>query len=68
MRLAGKVGAVTGASTGIGQAIAVAFASEGARGVVDYVGSASSADGSLLRDQGRTADADADDRCGACQA
>ena len=44
MRLAGKVAVVTGAATGIGQAIAVAFASEGAKVVVDYVGAANSAD------------------------
>ena len=41
MRLAGKVAVVTGAGTGIGQAIAVAFAQEGASVVVDYVGDAS---------------------------
>jgi glucose 1-dehydrogenase len=41
MKLAGKVAAVTGAATGIGQAIAVAFAQEGASVVVDYVGNES---------------------------
>ena len=41
MRLQGKVAIVTGAGTGIGQAIAVAFAREGAAAVVDYVGDAS---------------------------
>lgn len=39
MRLQGKVGIVTGAATGIGQAIATTFAAEGAAVVVDYVGS-----------------------------
>jgi glucose 1-dehydrogenase len=41
MKLAGKVAAVTGAATGIGQAIAIAFAEEGASVVVDYVGNES---------------------------
>ena len=40
MRLDGKVAVVTGAGTGIGQAIAIAFAKEGAKVVVDYVGKA----------------------------
>lgn len=39
MRLRGKTAIVTGAATGIGQAIAMAFAREGAAVVVDYVGS-----------------------------
>jgi glucose 1-dehydrogenase len=38
VRLQGKVAVVTGAGTGIGQAIAVAFAEAGASVVVDYVG------------------------------
>jgi glucose 1-dehydrogenase len=38
VRLKGKVAIVTGAASGIGQAIAVGFASEGALLVVDYVG------------------------------
>lgn len=41
MRLQGKVAVVTGAATGIGQAIAIAFAKEGASVVIDYVGDAS---------------------------
>ena len=44
MRLQGKVAIVTGAGTGIGQAIAVAFAREGATVMVDYVGEASVAE------------------------
>ncbi len=39
MRLLNKVAIVTGAATGIGQAIAIRFAQEGAPVVVDYVGS-----------------------------
>ena len=42
MRLKGKVAIVTGAATGIGQAIAMAFAREGASVTVDYIGSESS--------------------------
>ena len=42
MRLKGKAAIVTGAATGIGQAIAVAFAREGASVTVDYIGSESS--------------------------
>jgi glucose 1-dehydrogenase len=38
MRLRGKVAIVTGAATGIGQAIAIRFAQEGASVVVDFVG------------------------------
>lgn len=41
MRLQGKTAIVTGAATGIGQAIAIAFAQKGAAVVVDYVGDAS---------------------------
>src|SRR5882724_2016595 len=47
MRLEGKVAVVTGAATGIGQAIAVAYATEGAAVVVDYVGDAGAADESI---------------------
>ena len=49
MRLQGKTAVVTGAATGIGQAIAVAFAQEGANVVVDYVGNASVAEDTLNR-------------------
>jgi glucose 1-dehydrogenase len=38
MRLKNKVAIVTGAATGIGQAIAVRFAQEGAAVVIDYIG------------------------------
>jgi glucose 1-dehydrogenase len=44
MRLQGKVAIVTGAATGIGQAIAVRFAREGASVVVDFVGPSGTAD------------------------
>ena len=47
MRLQGKTAVVTGAGTGIGQAIALAFAKEGATVVVDYVGNASVAEETL---------------------
>ena len=39
MRLEGKVAIVTGAASGIGEAIALAFAGEGAAVIVDYHGS-----------------------------
>jgi 3-oxoacyl-[acyl-carrier protein] reductase len=39
-RLAGKVAIVTGASRGIGRAIAIRYGAEGARVVVNYVGNA----------------------------
>jgi glucose 1-dehydrogenase len=43
-RLAGKVAIVTGAGSGIGQEIAKRLGSEGARVVIDYVGSEGGAD------------------------
>lgn len=43
-RLAGKVAIVTGASSGIGQAIAIRLAAEGAKVVIDYVGRSEGAD------------------------
>jgi glucose 1-dehydrogenase len=49
VRLQDKVAVVTGAGTGIGQAIALAFAQEGAAVVVDYVGDASVAADTLSR-------------------
>lgn len=39
MKLSSKVAVITGASSGIGQAIAIAMGREGAKVVVDYVGS-----------------------------
>ncbi len=47
MRLTGKVAVVTGAGTGIGAAIALQFAKEGAKVVVDYVGKAELAQDTL---------------------
>ncbi len=49
MRLKKRVAIVTGAATGIGQAIAVALASEGAAVVVDYVGKSQLADETLQK-------------------
>src|SRR6185437_15435680 len=49
MRLKDRVAIVTGAATGIGQAIAVALASEGAAVVVDYVGKSQLADATLQK-------------------
>ncbi len=47
MRLQGKVAIVTGAATGIGQAIAVRFAKEGAAVMVDYIGKPDAANQTL---------------------
>lgn len=52
MRLKDKVSIVTGAATGIGQAIATAFAVEGAAIVVDYVGKEGAADQTLQHIKG----------------
>src|SRR5271154_2352546 len=49
MRLQDKVAIVTGAGTGIGQAIALAFAEAGAAVVVDHVGKASVAEDTINR-------------------
>ena len=43
MKLRGKTALITGASSGIGQAIAVRFAQEGANVVINYIGSPDSA-------------------------
>lgn len=47
MKLNNKVAVITGAATGIGQAIAIAFAGAGASVVVDYVGAAATPDDTL---------------------
>jgi glucose 1-dehydrogenase len=47
VKLSNKVAIVTGAATGIGQAIAVAFAREGAAVAIDYVGKPGTADQTL---------------------
>ena len=47
MRLAGKVAIVTGGGTGIGKAISLCFAREGANVIVDYVGEAGPADATV---------------------
>jgi glucose 1-dehydrogenase len=49
VNLQGKVAVVTGAGTGIGQAIALTFAAEGAAVVVDYVGKASVSEDTLTK-------------------
>jgi glucose 1-dehydrogenase len=49
MTLAGKAAIVTGGATGIGQAISIALASEGAAVVVDYVGKLAAADETLAK-------------------
>ena len=49
MKLQDRVAVVTGAATGIGQAIAIAFAQAGASVVVDYVGEATAADETIAK-------------------
>ncbi len=51
MKLKDKVAIVTGAATGIGQGIALAFAREGAKVVVDYFGKPSVSDETIKRIQ-----------------
>jgi len=63
MQLEKKVAIVTGAATGIGQAIATAFAAEGAAVVVDYVGKGNAADETIKKIEsagGRAVAVDAD--------
>ncbi|MGB6745913.1 MAG: glucose 1-dehydrogenase [Terracidiphilus sp.] len=48
-RLEGKVAIVTGAGTGIGQAIAARLGAEGAKVIVDYVGKSDGAEETLRR-------------------
>ncbi len=50
-RLEGRVAVVSGSSSGIGQAIAIKLAEEGARVVVDYVGHTEGAEETLRRVQ-----------------
>ena len=63
MRLDGKVAVVTGAGTGIGQGIALAMANAGASIVVDYVGKAEIAQGTIdqvTKEGGKAIGVDAD--------
>jgi len=57
MKLQGKVAIVTGASTGIGKAIATGMAAEGAAVVIDYIGSPDLANAvvSTIRSKGSNA-------------
>jgi glucose 1-dehydrogenase len=58
-RLQGKVAIVTGASSGIGQGIAKRLGSEGARVIVDYVGSPEGADQTVRAIQSSGGEAEA---------
>jgi glucose 1-dehydrogenase len=49
MRLQEKVAIITGAASGIGQAIAASFVREGANVVVDYIGQPGAADDTLMK-------------------
>lgn len=65
MRLQGKVAIVTGGDTGIGKAIVLAFAREGASVVIDYHGDVSPADalaGQIQKDGGKAVVCGADVR------
>lgn len=67
MRLEEKVALITGAATGIGQAIAIAFVHEEAAVVVDYVGDPATADETLrevraIGGRGVAVEADVSDR------
>jgi glucose 1-dehydrogenase len=52
MKLSSKVAIITGASSGIGQAIAITMAREGASVVIDYVGSSDGANQTVQRIEG----------------
>ncbi len=49
MRLEGKVAIITGAATGIGQAIATRFAEQGSAVVVDYIGDSASVESTMAK-------------------
>jgi glucose 1-dehydrogenase len=62
MRIANKVAIVTGAATGIGQAIAIRFAQEGAAVVIDYIGAEkpSATEAAIAKEGGRCLSVEAD--------